>query len=61
MQIFTNLDSAQRAGFHWVEYRTEYQLHQVERHATRQDGYRVRMLAWARPSKQEQETPGSTL
>jgi hypothetical protein len=49
MMVFQSLESARRAGFRWVEFVEDYELHRVELDWLRPDGRRVKMLAWARP------------
>ncbi len=48
MTIFTSLDNAVRAGFHWLEFNSALDLHLVQRDFTREDGKKVRALAYAR-------------
>ena len=48
MVIFTTLDQAVKAGFHWVEFLPHYNLHLIERSFTRADGQQVRAMAYAR-------------
>jgi len=49
MTVFTSLQAAQRMGFRWLEFVESHQLHRVEKDFLRDDGKRVKMLAWARP------------
>lgn len=49
MTIFTSLDSAIRAGFQWLDFNSTLDLHLVQREWTREDGKKVRALAYARP------------
>lgn len=49
MTVFTSLLAARRMGFRWLEFVESYQLHRVEKDFLRDDGKRVKMLAWARP------------
>jgi len=52
---FSSIEAANREGFVWLEYSTEYQLHVVQRDWATPRG-RVRALGFARPSPQELAT-----
>jgi hypothetical protein len=52
MMVFSSLDSAQEHGFHWVDFRPDLGVHVVEKVLTRNDGQKVKALAFARPESQ---------
>lgn len=54
MVVFSSVKAAQREGFKVLEYCVEYKLFIVERDV-RRDALRVKMCAFARPSRQTED------
>ena len=52
MLIFSSLHKAKEYGFHWIEFRGDLRVHVVERVRTRDDGKRVKELAFAKPDSE---------
>lgn len=57
MLIFSTLDKAKEHGFQWVEFRSDLNLHIVERTLARSDGKLARALAFAKKDRDEEEQP----
>ena len=53
MLIFSSVDKAQEHGFQWTEFRSDLNLHVVERTLSRVDGKLARALAFAKPSEEK--------
>lgn len=61
MLIFSTLDKAKEHGFQWVEFRSDLNLHVVERTLSRSDGKLARALAFAKKDSDEATAPETSL